>query len=226
MKKIARILFASSVMFSQALAQDQVLASEILPYIRLDSGWARFQRVDGLSTGENTSKLKSKTNNIVGAGLGLGINWGDKVRSDITWFHHLHPKLSSEHSNSKVIRRPLIDAYFFNIYYETGIKICLLNPYIGVGAGLASVKDKLSYITNNKGLIESASYIIKRKNNFAYKLTVGSAFDLNDRVKFDLAYNYHDYGRARSSADLLNRQIGKTTHYRAHIISAGLRFGL
>lgn len=225
MNKITRILFASSVMFSQAVAQNQLLSSEILPYIRLDSGWARFQRVNGLSSTKNTSKLKSKTNNIVGAGLGLGINWGDKVRSDITWSRHLHPKLSSENSNTKVVRRPLIDAYFFNIYYETGIRISLLNPYIGVGAGLAVVKDKLSYVTNDKDSIESVYYPIKRKNNFAYKLTLGSAFDLNERVKFDLSYNYHDYGKARASVDSLNRKIGKT-HYRAHIISAGLRFGL
>jgi len=49
MKKITTILLASSVMFSQAVAQNQFLNSEVLPYIRLDSGWAKFQRVNGLS---------------------------------------------------------------------------------------------------------------------------------------------------------------------------------
>jgi len=87
------------------------------------------------------------------------------------------------------------------------------------------VKDKLSYVTTNRNTIESGSYPINRKNNFAYKFTVGSAFDLNERVKFDLSYNYHDYGKTKARIDLLNRQIGKT-HYRAHIINAGLRFGL
>jgi len=225
MKKITTILLASSVMFSQAVAQNQFLNSEVLPYIRLDSGWAKFQRVNGLSAINNTSKLKSKTNNIVGAGLGLGINFGDKVRSDITWSRHLQPELSSENFNSKVARKPLVDAYFFNLYYETDIKISLLNPYVGAGAGVAVVKDKLSYVTTNRNTIESGSYPINRKNNFAYKFTVGSAFDLNERVKFDLSYNYHDYGKTKARIDLLNRQIGKT-HYRAHIINAGLRFGL
>jgi len=47
---------------------------------------------------------------------------------------------------------------------------------------------------------------------------------LNERIKFDLSYNYHDYGKSKSQL-ALDKQIGKT-HYRAHIISAGLRFGL
>jgi len=225
MKKVTLVLSASLLMTSQALAENRFVNSEVLPYVRLDSGWAQFQRVNGLSDINGNSKLKSKTNNIVGAGLGIGINFGDKIRSDITWSRHLQPGLHSENSTAKVERKPLIDAYFFNLYYETGISMSIFNPYIGAGAGVAVVKDKLSYVAINRNGMHTGSYSINRKNNFAYKFTLGSAFDLNDRIKFDFSYNYHDYGKTKTGMDVLNKQIGKT-HYRAHIINAGIRLGL
>jgi opacity protein-like surface antigen len=226
MKKITTIILSTSLLLSSsALAENHFINSEVLPYLRIDSGWAQFQRVNGLNTINGNSKLKSKTNNVVGAGIGVGINFGDKIRSDLTWSHHLQPELHSENNNTSVKRKPLIDAYFFNLYYETGIRFSIFNPYIGAGAGLATVKDKLSYLVINNNTVNSGSYPINRKNNFAYKFIIGSAFDLNERIKFDLSYNYHDYGKTKARIDLLGKQIGKT-HYRAHIINAGLRFGL
>jgi len=128
MKKKAIILLASLLTIHPALAENRFINSEILPYVRIDSGWAGFQRVNGLDTINGNSKLKSKINNIVGAGLGMGINFGDKFRSDLTWSRHLDPELHSENINSTVKRKPLIDAYFFNIYYETGFQMSIFNP--------------------------------------------------------------------------------------------------
>lgn len=225
MKKRIFILVSGLLIALPVSAENRFINSEILPYVRIDSGWAGFQRVNGLDTLNGNSKLKSKINNIVGAGLGIGINFGDKLRSDLTWSRHLDPELHSENINFTVKRKPLIDAYFFNIYYETGFQMSIFNPYIGGGAGVATVKDKLSYFVINNNVVNHGSYLINRKNNFAYKLMVGSAFDLNERIKFDLSYNYHDYGKSKSRVDVLGKQIGKT-HYRSHIISAGLRLGL
>jgi opacity protein-like surface antigen len=226
MKRITTIIFSTSLLLSSsALAENHFINSEVLPYFRIDSGLVQFQRVNGLNTINENSKLKSKTSNIVGAGLGVGVNFGDKIRSDITWSRHLQPELYSENNNTSVKRKPLIDAYFLNLYYETGIQFSIFNPYIGAGVGLATVKDKLSYLAINNNAVDKWSYTINRKNNFAYKLMIGSAFDLNERIKLDLSYNYHDYGKTKSGIDLLGKQIGKT-HYHAHIISAGVRFGL
>lgn len=162
---------------------------------------------------------------IVGAGAGLGINFGDKVRSDVTWSRHLDPKLYSANQGSSEKRKPLIDAYFLNFYYETKLELSVFNPYLGAGVGLAALKDTLTYSTPNKNSVNYSPYTVSRKNNFAYKFILGSAFDLNDTIKFDLSYNYNDYGKSKGTIDLAGNQIGKT-HYRAHIISAGLRFGL
>ena len=223
-KKII-ILLSSLLPAFSTVADSLFISSEILPYFRVDSGWSQFQQVKGLKTFNSTGKLKSDTNTIVGAGIGLGINFGDKIRSDFTWSRHLQPKLHSKNSTTSVERKPLIDAYFLNLYYETGIQLSIFNPYIGVGAGVAKVKDKLSISVVSKSRAFSDCYLIKHKNNFAYKFILGSAFDLNERIKFDLSYNYHDYGKTKAQVNSRNKQIGKT-QYRAHIVSAGIRLGM
>ena len=229
MKKniIVTLLSTSLLVTTPVVASAQQLISrDILPYFRIDSGWSHFHKVNGVDSVPTTnSKLKSNTSAIVGAGVGLGVNFGDKVRSDITWSRHLDPKLYSDNQGSSVKRKPLIDAYFANLYYETGWELSVFHPYLGGGLGFAAVKDTITYslatsLTSNKG-----NYIIRRKNNFAYKLILGSAFDLNDTIKFDLSYNYNDYGKSKNAITTTGNQVGKT-HYRAHIISAGLRFGV
>jgi len=119
----------------------------------------------------------------------------------------------------------LIDAYFLNLYYEIASNVSIFNPYIGAGVGLARVRDNLSLSLIENNNLSRSSQKISAKNNFAYKFVIGSSFDLNENVKFDLAYNYHDYGKTKSALDSRKNQIGKT-YYRAHVVSAGLRFGM
>jgi len=227
MKKINTTLLSVTLLMSasSSFAENNFLNSEVLPYFRLDSGWATFEKVKGSGSQGSNSKLKSKTNPVVGAGIGLGINFGDKVRSDITWSHHINPTLKTDNSSYKVKRKPVIDAYFLNIYYELGNLVSIFNPYLGAGAGVAAVKDKLIVSNINNNGAQSTSEVISRKNNFAYKFIIGSAFNLNDNIKFDMSYSFNDYGKTKSRTNALNNQIGKT-HYKAHIISAGLRFGM
>jgi len=221
-----------------AYSQESFFDPPCLPYLRLDSGQAHFAKVQGSNiTGEKVN-LKSTSNLIIGAGVGLGINFGDKFRSDITWVRHLDPVLKATNNNGEVVKRkPLIDAYFLNLYYEIASNVSIFNPYIGAGVGLARVRDNLSSsligtddasrAIRQAGLYnwQKSSQKIFAKNNFAYKFVIGSSFDLNENVKFDLAYNYHDYGKTKSALDSRKNQIGKT-HYRAHVVSAGLRFGM
>jgi opacity protein-like surface antigen len=243
-KKIILLLLASAsagqfgLPVPVSLAQEQFSAAELLPYFRIDFGQAHFFPVKGLPNAVGNKKLHSATNSVVSAGLGLGINFGDKFRSDITWVRHLDPVLKATNNNGEVVKRkPLIDAYFLNLYYEIASKVSIFNPYIGAGVGLARVRDNLSSsligtddasrAIRQAGLYnwQKSSQKIFAKNNFAYKFVIGSSFDLNENVKFDLAYNYHDYGKTKSALDSRKNQIGKT-HYRAHVVSAGLRFGM
>jgi opacity protein-like surface antigen len=230
-KKIILLLLASAsagqfgLPVPVSLAQEQFSAAELLPYFRIDFGQAHFFPVKGSPKAVGNKKLHSTTNSVVSAGLGLGINFGDKFRSDITWVRHLGPVLKATKDGDIVKRKPLIDAYFLNLYYEIASNVSIFNPYIGAGVGLARVRDNLSLSLIENNNLSRSSQKISAKNNFAYKFVIGSSFDLNENVKFDLAYNYHDYGKTKSALDSRKNQIGKT-HYRAHVVSAGLRFGM
>ena len=230
-KKIILLLLASAsagqfgLPVPVSLAQEQFSAAELLPYFRIDFGQAHFFPVKGSPKVVGNKKLHSTTNSVVSAGLGLGINFGDKFRSDITWVRHLDPVLKATKDGDIVKRKPLIDAYFLNLYYEIASNVSIFNPYIGAGVGLARVRDNLSLSLIENNNLSRSSQKISAKNNFAYKFVIGSSFDLNENVKFDLAYNYHDYGKTKSALDSRKNQIGKT-HYRAHVVSAGLRFGM
>ena len=208
-----------------AYSQESFFDPLCLPYLRLDSGHAHFAKVQGSNiTGEKVN-LKSTSNLIIGAGVGLGINFGDKFRSDIVWFHHLDPVLEMSNNRDVVKRKPRIDAYFANLYYEVITNLNIFNPYIGAGIGFAKIKDRLDISSINNNQLSRQIYTVKGRNNFAYRLAVGSTFDLNEKMIFDLSYNYHDYGRTKSQLDNTQKQIGKN-HYRSHIISCGLRIGI
>ena len=230
-KKIILLLLASAsagqfgLPVPVSLAQEQFSAAELLPYFRIDFGQAHFFPVKGSPNAVGNKKLHSTSNTVVSAGLGLGINFGDKFRSDVTWVRHLDPVLEKTKDGDIVKRKPVINAYFFNLYYEIASKVSVFNPYIGAGIGLARVSDNLSLSLIDNHNLSRSSQKISAKNNFAYKFVIGSSFDLNESIKFDLAYNYHDYGKTKSAFDSRKNQIGKT-HYRAHVVSAGLRFGM
>jgi opacity protein-like surface antigen len=215
------LIFSAPTVYSQESFFDPLC----LPYLRLDSGQAHFAKVQGSNiTGEKIN-LKSTSNLIIGVGVGLGINFGDKFRSDIVWFHHLDPVLEMSNNTDVVKRKPRIDAYFANLYYEGITNLNIFNPYIGAGIGFAKIKDRLDISSINNNQLSRQVYTIKGRNNFAYRLAVGSTFDLNEKMIFDLSYNYHDYGRTKSQLDNTQKQIGKN-HYRSHIISCGLRIGI
>lgn len=227
-KKIILLLLASAsagqfgLPVPVSLAQEQFSAAELLPYFRIDFGQAHFFPVKGSPNAVGNKKLHSTTNSVVSAGLGLGINFGDKFRSDITWVRHLDPVLEATKDGDIVKRKPVINAYFFNLYYEIASKVSVFNPYIGAGIGLARVSDNLSLSLIDNHNLSRSSQKISAKNNLAYKFVIGSSFDLNESIKFDLAYNYHDYGKTKSAFDSRKNQIGKT-HYRAHVVSAGCK---
>lgn len=166
-KKIILLLLASTSVTQFGLpvpvsfAQEQFYAAELLPYLRIDFGQSHFFPVKGSPNAVDNKKLHSTSNSIVSAGLGLGLNFGDKFRSDITWVRHLDPVLEKTKDGDIVKRKPLINAYFFNLYYEIASKVSIFNPYVGAGIGLARVSDDLtlSLINNNNNLTRSSQKI-------------------------------------------------------------------
>ncbi len=215
------------IIFSALNAYSQESFSEplCLPYLRLDSGQAHFAKINASNVKGERVNLKSTSNLIMGAGVGLGINFGDKFRSDIVWFRHLDPVLEVSNNKDIVKRKPKIDAYFANLYYEAITNLGIFNPYVGAGIGFTKIKDRLDISSINNNQLTREVYMVKGRSNFAYRFVVGSTFDLNEKIIFDLSYSYQDYGRTKSKLDKTQKQIGKN-HYRSHIIGCGLRIGI
>lgn len=80
---------------------------------------------------------------MINVGAGLGVYFGDKFRTDVTWIRHINPKLKTGNSNGVVNRKPEIDAFFLNTYYELGNLVSVFNPYMGVGIGVSAIKEKI-----------------------------------------------------------------------------------
>ena len=79
-------------------------------------------------------------------------------------------------------------SYMANLYYDFDTNTPFM-PYVGIGAGLAKVKGKLSGETETYILGGSMS-----DTHFAWQAGVGVNYALNQNVSLDLGYRYVDYG--------------------------------
>jgi opacity protein-like surface antigen len=189
------------------------------PYIRLDTGWSKLHDTEipvakGFPVILETKKVKSDFKPIIGGGIGFYL---EKIRADITFNRHMAPVFKGSNNNT-VKRQPTIDTYFLNIYWDLDIENnnTIFTPYMGVGIGVALVKDKVKNLVGTKALIQ-------RKINFAHRCIIGTTITVTDNVLFDISYIYHHYGRSRSKT-IEKQQYGRTL-YRGHMLTTGIRVG-
>lgn len=188
------------------------LASESTFYLRGDVGASMLpkQTISAL-----TAKLKS-SNHVVGS-IGVGYYVMDNVRSEIILSNHFSAKQKYNTSGQTYKASPtatsltvkaLVDVYDFGFG----------QAFAGAGLGVSQVSGKLSG-TGTTAL--TAKW--KKKNNVSYLVTVGSAFDVSDGVKLDVAYAYSDHGK-------LSKVKGSTASYkysfRSHNVTGGVRVEL
>lgn|GEM_PF-6449281 len=98
--------------------------------------------------------------------------------------------------------------------------------FVGAGIGGVQLKEKVS-ITSTLDMPGKNSVIIgesvnsKKATNFAYSLTAGTSAKVTDKVTFELAYAWKDYGKTKS-VKIQGVEVGKTP-YRSHTLTAGVR---
>lgn len=187
----------------------------LTPYIRIDSGWYKFDDVSvPILKTEASSKIKSDIKQTLGIGVGVKF---ETLRLDFTYNHHISPLFTSRRTtNTYIMRRSsTIDAYLFNLYCDINDILSGFIPYIGTGIGVARVKDRVLNFVTTKGHIPST-------NNFAYKIILGGALDLNTNIKLDASYNFINYGKSHSL--IIDRQEYGKTLYKGHMINVGIRW--
>lgn len=190
------------------------------PYIRLDTGWSKLIDTDipisrGVPVAIIYKKVKSDFKQVIGIGVGVYL---DKIRADLTFNRHMKPVFKGSNTNT-IKRQPLIDTYFLNVYWDLDVENnkTIFTPYMGVGMGVALVKDKVKNVAGTKALMH-------RKINFARRCIIGTTVDVTDNIQVDLSYIYHHYGKSRSKV-IDNQQYGGAT-FQGHMITTGMRIGL
>ena len=166
---------------------------------------------------------KSKTASL--AEIGIGHNMSDNFRTDLTLTHYFTP----EHKASTLIQnRPNklsgklkadINSLMVNVYVDPFSDIKSVKPFIGLGVGIATVKQKYSYqISSATGeILKTTSGSTKQANNFSYSFVIGIHRTVTDTIIGELSYSWNDFGKTKS------RNNGPRTHYKGQNIIARLR---
>lgn len=117
-----------------------------------------------------------------------------------------------------------------NVYYDfnTGSD---WTPYIGAGLGYARVKSENSFqLTGADTKYSGSSSFSKSSNNFAWNLTAGVSYAVNNNLAIDASYRYADYGKVKSSAGLkigefkYNHSVDAKSKVRSNEFNLGIRY--
>lgn len=219
MKNIKKLLITTATI--GLLASSALAESEMMFYVKAAGGAQTLHRVTDKTT---NFKLKSKASPL--AELAVGYSVMDNVRADLAFTHYFESKAkkSGDVSGRKIsiIHKPQVNSLMLNAYVDM-FDASVAKVFLGAGAGLAQVKEKISadYYGTEKN-IDSLS--VKKKNNFAYALTAGASAEVSQGVNAELAYSWRDFGKTKS-AKYNNKEASKSA-IRGHHLTAGIRFDM
>ena len=246
MKKILLTTAAVAALSTSAFAE---MTMENKFYLRADVMGSKFGKASG-----NGFSHKSKWD--IGADVGAGYYFMDNVRAEIVYNHVFSPSFKYSDANlssSKVkvdahavMARALVDV----------ADLGMAKIFVGAGIGWSQVQAKQTATITAAGIAVGGSQAdlynaavlptaggrpagaavlapgnadtskAKTKNNFAYSVTLGSAFEVAEGVKLDVAYSFRDYGKTKAFAKTRFLPGSGKTSLRSHNVSAGVRFDI
>ncbi len=138
-------------------------------------------------------------------------------------------------TNVAIKHKPTIRAIFARVHGDV-IDLGMGKIFLTGGLGWSQVKNSVTAtntvstatanVANGVTTTSSATtYKSKNKNNLAWTIGAGVAFDVAEGVHLDVAYSYRDYGKSKSATN--NGVVGYTgTSFRSHNGSVGIRFDI
>ena len=140
-------------------------------------------------------------------------------------YNLLNQNFGSMSISTKVNHKATVNAFMVNGTLDL-FEFDKIKFFAGAGIGGAQLKEKISITsTLNLGgrntVIVDQSVSSKKTNNFAYSLTAGTSMKVTDKITFELAYAWKDFGKTKS-IKIQNIEVGKTP-YRSHTLTAGVR---
>lgn len=210
-------------------------------YLRLDGGFKWFRppaatfdyAAGGFSVPGNGEFFGETISNTGLVGVGVGVQFSQYLRADITidyeWPGNFQgyldcpgvcgaPEYSTETADISALT--ILANGYFDLALSHGF-----TPYVGVGLGASRLTTTNVAYVNPDGT--TGTWTGTSTWNFAWALTVGTAYQVTDRVSIDINYRYLHLGNAQALTD---PAFGSTpinyTNINAHELRVGLRFGL
>ena len=224
MKKI--ILTSAAVILATSAAQ----AVGIKPYISNKLSYSFLNQTDSASIYWNvddgrleTQFFHNEMDGVLGNKLAVGVAFPidaihGAIRTELEWGINTKAKIKNESYKSKKEQfgvvtwegwAPAIEdfeiktsTYFFNAYYDFNTGTAW-TPYIGIGAGLATLDLKSNYLSLwGAPMPHSWGDTVIGKgnaNNFAWNIGLGIAFAIDDNFAIDLGYRYARLGDVKAN---------------------------
>jgi opacity protein-like surface antigen len=166
---------------------------------------------------------------LIEAGIGYKFDNGIRVESVIDYYFLFRTSEISRNPNQDIFKisgKTKADSLMFNIYKDI-VTINKFTPFVGGGIGLAHLKESAGgyAISRDDNVIYPLDKISKKRNQFAYKLTLGSDIKLSDNINGEISYNYFNLGSNKRKIIGGIRNIGNRT-YEIHNITLGMRFAI
>ena len=180
-----------------ALLVANVNAAEFKPYVAVKALYTDVDsNMDWAYSDEYGSEKESYDVGDKGWGASLAIGVSNKlshgaVRAELEFSQKADADSSYTSYDETFKNKIQAQTLMLNAYYDidTGTK---LTPYVGAGIGYAKLEAKDEYWNLEYG--KSID-----KNNFAWQIGVGAAYNLTNNVSLDAGYRYIDYGNLSSS---------------------------
>lgn len=225
MKKLLLIAATSATILSSSISFAECMDNEW--YLRVDAGVAMFNKEK-----DKTIGVQLKSNKAMPIDLGIGYYIAENVRADLTLGTTIGGKLKKSGAatnahftgtNVLVSHKPIVTRLLINGYVDL-TSFDMFDIFVGAGVGPALVKEKIS---GASGLASNTTNT-KNKTNVSYKLIFGTAAQVADGVKVELAYSWIDDGRTKSKHVIHEGASVQTggMRYQSHNITVGLRFGI
>lgn len=167
---------------------------------------------------------------LIEAGIGYKFDNGIRFEGLVDYyflFRTLETSLDCDQNPFKISGKTKADSLMFNVYKDI-VTVGKFTPFIGGGMGLAHLKESaggyaVSQEDNVHVPLEEAKKT--RRNQFAYKLTLGSDIKFSDTITGEISYNYFNLGNSKRKVIGGIANVGNRT-YEIHNVTLGIRFAI
>lgn len=168
-------------------------------YLRGDVGY-RWNRVDSAYTGAGAALTSNKLGEAVSVGGGVGYS-RDWFRVDVTLDYGAPANYTALSGGVQYSGHVDTFSALANAYIDMGTWMGL-TPYIGAGAGVASVRTTDFIAGGIANTIVHAN-----RANFAWAYMAGLSYRVSNNLLVDVGYRHMNYGNSWTGVDTLGNQV-------------------